>query len=346
MNYRALCPLALIIALAACPAYAHHAASLAFDTSLTTEIEGYVADFSFSNPHINITLVVTDESGTASEWVATGPSVPSFRRRGWTDEMIEEGQYVRLVGRTARNGVPMILIETEDVEGGRLIELDPADGSLVRVLEGSRPDQTPADLVKPELKLSDGRPNLSGTWLGLPARGRVRPAAPQLNETGQALQLRFDPTNDPAYTQCEPPGFIRVVHGGQSVRLTQTNDYVLLESEGNGTRRFLYLDGRSANTDAHTPFGHSVARYEGNALVVETSQLPGGLMSNRGNELSDMTTVVETYRRADDSEHAALQMELIITDPGHLAAPWEMSWRKLQTYDYEFAKLDCRLPQE
>ncbi len=47
---------------------------------------------------------------------------------------------------------------------------------------------------------------------------------------------------------------------------------------------------------------------------------------------------------ATDAEHAALQMSLVITDPGHLVAPWEMGWRKLQTYDYEFAKTDCRLP--
>jgi len=126
--------------------------------------------------------------------------------------------------------------------------------------------------------------------------------------------------------------------------VTQNDGYVILENEGTGTRRLIYLDGRAASSDEHTRLGHSVARYEDDTLVIETSHLLGGLSNGRGNELSDMTTTVETYRRGDDAENAALAMTLVITDPGHLAAPWELSWRKLQTHDYEFAKTDCRPP--
>lgn len=78
--------------------------------------------------------------------------------------------------------------------------------------------------------------------------------------------------------------------------------------------------------------------------MIETAQLLGGLSNGRGNELTNMTTTVETYRRADDADNAALGMTLVITDSGHLAEPWKLSWRKLQTHDYEFAKTDCRPP--
>lgn len=340
-------PLLTIVMLAASavyPAYGHHAATATFDTSQDMEIEGYVTDFSFSNPHINITLMVTDDSGAESEWVATGPAVAGFRRWGWTAGMLEEGQYVRLVGRKARHNGPMILMERADIEGGSLLELNPADGSLVRVLTGPKPDQTPGDLVIPDLKLADGRPNLSGTWLAVEPGSGPRAAPPQFNETGQALQDAFDPTQDPAYTRCEPRGLAGVITGIQSVRVTQADDYVVLENEGPGTRRLIYLNGQSAGSDEHTRLGHSVARYEDDALVIETSQLLGGLSNGRGNELTDRMTTVETYRRADDAEDAALQLTLVITDPGHLAAPWELSWRKLQTHDYEFAETDCRPP--
>ena len=72
--------------------------------------------------------------------------------------------------------------------------------------------------------------------------------------------------------------------------------------------------------------------------------LLGGLTNGRGNALSDAMTLVETYRRADDADNAALGMTVVITDPGHLAAPWELGWRKLQTHDYEFAAVNCRPP--
>jgi hypothetical protein len=126
--------------------------------------------------------------------------------------------------------------------------------------------------------------------------------------------------------------------------VAQSDDYVVLEHEGPGTRRLIYLDGREAKSAEHTHLGHSVARYEGDALVIETNQLLGGLSNGRGNELSDAMSLVETYRRADDADNAALGMTVVITDPGHLAAPWELGWRKLQTHDYQFADVNCRPP--
>lgn len=344
MIFRRLTAAAMLAATAVYPAYAHHAATATFDTSQDREIEGVVTNFSFVNPHVTITLMVEDDSGVEREWVVTAPAVAGFRRWGWTEDTLEEGQYVRLVGRTARHGGPMILLERADIEGGRLLEIDPADGSLVRVLTGPSPDQTPDDLLVPELTLADGRPNLAGTWLAVEPGSGPRPAAAQFNSTGQALQDAFDPTRDPAYTRCEPRNLAGDVTAIQSVRVTQNEDFVVLEYEGPGTQRLIYLDGRSASTDEHTRLGHSVARYEGDALVIETRQLLGGVTNGRGNALSDLTTLFETYRRADDAENAALEMTMTITDPGHLAAPWELSWRKLQTYDYEFAAVNCRPP--
>ena len=344
MTHRPLIATVAIGVMAASPVYAHHAATATFDTSQDLEIEGYVTNFNFVNPHVTITLDVEDENGVASEWVVTAPAVAGFRRWGWTQDTLEEGQYVRFVGRPARHDGPMILLERGDIEGGRLLEVSPEDGSLVRVLTGPSPDQTPDDLARPELALEDGRPNLSGTWLAIAPGEGARQAAAQFNATGQALQDAFDTTQDPAYTRCEPRNLVGDVTAIQSVRVTQNDDYVVLEYEGPGTRRLVYLDGREATSDDHTRLGHSVARYEGDALVIETSQLLGGLSNGRGNALSDQMTLVETYRRADDADDAALEMTMVITDPGHLEAPWERSWRKVQTHDYEFADVLCRPP--
>jgi hypothetical protein len=308
------------------------------------EIEGYIKEFRFINPHVTIVLMVTDDKGAVREWVATAPAVAGFRRWGWTRNMLEEGQYVRLVGRKARHDGPMILIERGDIEGGKLLQLDPDDGSLVRILEGPKPDQTPSDLVIPDLALSDGRPNLSGTWLAIEPGGGGARTVPKFNDAGQALQDTYDNLRDPAYTDCAAPGLVRSVTAIQSVRLTQNDDYVLLEQEGDGSRRLIYLDGRAPKRDEHSRLGHSVARYEGDALVIETSRLLSNTTSSRGHELSDRTTTVETYRRSDDAEHAALQLTLVVSDPDHLKESWSASWRKLQTHDYEFADTDCQLP--
>jgi len=344
MNFRSLLTTATLVLVATSTANAHHAATASFDTSISTEIEGYVTEFRFMNPHVTIKLMVSDADGGEREWIATAPAVAGFRRWGWTKDILQEGQYVRLVGRKARHDGPMILIQRADIEGGSLLELDPSDGSLVRILEGPKPDQTPDDLVAPPLKLADGRPNLSGTWLAVePGSGPGR-TFPELNDEGQALQDAYDPQIDPAYTHCEPPGLVRSLTGIQSVRVTQSDDYVLIEQEGDASRRLVYLDGRAAKAAERSHLGHSSARYEGDALIIETKQLLGGTSSGAGNALSDQTTTIERYERADNAEHAALQMTLTISDPGYLTDVWEAQWRKLQTHDYAFAETNCQLP--
>lgn len=344
MTFRAFLPAATIVFIIASSANAHHAASATFITTESTEIEGYVTEFRFVNPHVTIKLMVADENGVQREWIATAPAVAGFRRWGWTKEMLEEGQYVRLVGRKARHDGPMILIERTDIESGNLLELDPSDGFLLRILEGPKPDQTPADLIKPPLQHSDGRPNLSGTWLAVAPGSGSRRTFPTLNASGQALQDNFDPQLDPAYTHCAPPSLVRSLAGIQSVRITQNTDYVVLEQEGDASRRLVYLDGRAAKSADKSRFGHSVARYEGDALIVESNLLLGGTTSGAGNALSDQTTTVERYERADDAEHAAVQMTLRISDPGYMEGDWEVKWRKLQTHDYVFAATNCQLP--
>ena len=55
----------------AATAHAHHSAQAAFTTNVI-EVEGYVTEFNFTNPHVNIFFDVIDESGEMTHWMATG----------------------------------------------------------------------------------------------------------------------------------------------------------------------------------------------------------------------------------------------------------------------------------
>lgn len=323
---------------------AHHAATATFDVDLDMEIEGYVKEFSFRNPHITIKLDVTNEDGVVQEWTASAPAVAGFRRWGWTAEMIQPGQYVRLVGRKARHGGPMILIENPDINGGRLLEINPDDGSLVRVLEGPAPDQTP-DVEIPPLKLSNGLPNLNGTYLAIAGGSDLNVRSnPQFTDVGQSLHDSWDPTQDPTYTECAVQGTSRVIDAIQSVRVTQREDYVIIAQETNNSQRLIYLDGRGPSSNMHTAIGHSTGYYDGDAFVVETSHLLAGPVNGRGNILSDQTTIVERYTRSDDANNSGLAVDITYNDPINLKAPWKGGWRKLRINDYKFAETQCYLP--
>jgi hypothetical protein len=145
---------------------------------------------------------------------------------------------------------------------------------------------------------------------------------------------------------CEPPGLVRQAGSTpHPIRVTQTDDQVILEYEEYGGRRVIDVEGRGPESDALTRLGHSVAHYDGDTLVIETTQLLGNYTGPLGNPLSDQTVTVETYRRMDDPNiGAVLAMEMVVTDPGHLTAPWTLTWQKFSTPGYEFIEVDCRVP--
>lgn len=346
MRYKECLPVYLLAALGMIPAYAHHAASATFITTETTEIEGYVNEFLFKNPHVNLILTVTDESGAETPWMVTAPATAAMRRWGWTEETLQEGQYLRLHGNPSRDGGPMMLLEGRALREGEvvIVELDPTNGSIIGPVVGT--NQIERRTVESlSLTRSDGRPNLTGTWLGGDPGSSGR-TSPPLSEAGKAMQATYNSATDPAFTECQAPGLVRTVMTIHATEIEQHDDHVVVRYEGGGAGRVIYLDGRGPETDEHTRLGHAIARYENGALVVETTQLLSRLTSQAGGLLSDQYRTIETYRRADDPERGPLlEMNIVITDPVYLDGPWEMTWRKpYAADDYDFTGVDCRVP--
>jgi len=329
----------------------HHSVVAPF-TNEEIQIEGVVTEFNFVNPHVNVILNVTDENGMETLWMATTQAPDNLRRTGWSPDSIQIGQFLRVTGMKSRQGRPMILVERERLDDGGIVELNPADGSVVRALSGSsdRINDGPAlGQIAIPLNLSDGRPNLSGYWAKHPSV-RARNASPgrntpPLNDNAILIQASYDPADDPSYTECAAHGLVRQASSAKPVRITQYTDRVVFQYEEGAAQRVVYLgEGRSNANGNKTGLGESIARYEGEMLVVESDQLLGDLTSWRGNTLSDQHTIVETYRRADDDIGAALEMTMIVTDPTVLTGLWNINWKRYYAAEYEFTEVDCRLP--
>jgi hypothetical protein len=329
-------------------ALSHHSARAVF-TDEDIVIEGYVTKFLFKNPHISVYLDVVGDDGKVSEWQGTGPATPSLHRQGWTAEILREGQYVRIRGKKGRNNRPMVLLAGPEITAGTaIVELNPEDSSVIRIVGGRSGDRVaePTVTETTELRLPDGRPNLNGKWFGgLRAMITDQKTLP-LNEAGEALQAAFDPINDPTFSECSgDPGLVRQATSILPQRITQNNDHVLFEYEGFAGKRVIYLGEGEPESDEHTHIGHARARYEGDALVIESTQLLANLTGTDGNELSAQTTTIETYRRFDNGGSGpVLELTMIVTDPGHLYEPWTVITRKDYAPDYVFAGRDCQLP--
>lgn len=324
--------------------HAHHSFAATFTDNMIT-VEGVVERYKFVNPHVMVYFNVVDENGLKTQWVTEGLSATTMLRRGWKRDSITVGDTIRVTGSSTRNGSPMV--STDSLEF-----IDPLTGTVIGS-PGEEAAQSTATSTTP-MQRDDGHPNLSGAWRRIIPGRPDDPTGAFFNEAGALLQAAFDPVNDPQ-VQCEPPGLVRQAAATpHPMKLTQYDDHVVLEYEEYGSVRTVYFDDRAVKNEAQgdssqgdslSHLGQSVARYEEQKLIIQTSGLLANLSGTNGNALSDQASTVETYyRNIDDKDGSSITMEMVITDPGHLTAPWTLNWQKYFVEGHQFIENDCEVP--
>ncbi len=147
--------------------------------------------------------------------------------------------------------------------------------------------------------------------------------------TAAALKtFPLDPADDPGFLRCEPWGLARQMFAPHQLEIRQRgNDRIEFRYGEWDARRTIDLDGRKRpSNQAPSRFGHSVGRWDGEALVVETS----GIAANIAPWLvrhSDKLRVTERFTRSQDGK--ILQLTATIEDPETLREPLVLKkiWR-------------------
>jgi hypothetical protein len=114
---------AVAVILFAGPMFAHHGAA-AYDTSENTTLKGTVVEFDFINPHCQLFLNVTDDSGKVVKWDGEFTNPGTLHRRGWTKEMFKPGDQITMIGNRAKNGANVL----------RVLKLEMSDGKVITAL--------------------------------------------------------------------------------------------------------------------------------------------------------------------------------------------------------------------
>jgi hypothetical protein len=180
-----------------------------------------------------------------------------------------------------------------------------------RSINESIPPMTPAGEARMKLNIpARGRP------LGEPLNGehwgRVRAVIPALS-------------NDPMMT-CNPPGFPRLVLDPEPVEFVQTSGRLLQLFQWTRTLRELWTDGRTLpageNLDNIGPawYGHSVGKWEGDTLVVQTVGLDDrAWIDIFGYPKSTEARFEERYKRVAPN---TIEMRMTMWDPKYYTQPW------------------------
>ena len=117
--------------------------------------------------------------------------------------------------------------------------------------------------------------------------------------------------------------------------IIQTTNYVLIYAEVVHDARIIQLEKRPPPDHVRQWMGYSWGRWEGNTLVVETTNFHP-LHTLRGIYPTDDLKVIERFTRVDEE---TINYEFTVEDPTTYTEPWggEMDFRKFDDVLYEYA---------
>jgi hypothetical protein len=303
---------AITLALAA-PALAHHSAA-AFNTQQTVTVTGTVTQYRFANPHVYITLQVRKDDGSTSSMEVEAGAASVLNALGFNKDSVRIGEIVTIVGNPGRRNPDALLL-------GR--DLHKRDGAYVPLNIASKSAY--------EARVNATASSIEGTWFPSFREfggflGSTRKW--QVTEKGKAAMAA---NNDPAATtqkDCIPIGAPALMFYPVASTITVEKDRVLLNVDWMDTERVVYLDGR-AHPPASRTFlhGHSVGRWDGKTLVVETTNFREHAMG-LSTSLPSSTQKKVTERFTLGADGKTLVYSGTVEDPVYLAKPgeWTGTW--------------------
>lgn len=187
-----------------------------------------------------------------------------------------------------------------------------------------------------------------------PPNGRIPPLTPAAQEAQRARQqaqqarrkqlngIEAEWTTDRSnYDRCislGPLGSLTPKIYNSGNRIVQGPGWVAFQNEMIHETRVIPTDGRSGPSAAYKAWmGHSVGRWEGETLVVETRNLKPESMIN-GHPLSDEGVLIERFTRIAPD---ILEYKMTVVDPKVYTAPWTLMMPLPRDDSYGFYEYAC-----
>jgi len=313
-------------------ALAHHSAA-AFDQQKQVTINGTIKSYKFANPHVQLLVTVTKDDGSKVDMDVEAGAASVLNGLGFTKTSLKIGEVVTITGNPARESPAQML-------GKDLYKK--SDGSYLPLFIGSKSVY--------DSKVNAVATSIEGTWFS-PMRSftGVMGAAGRwpVSEKGKAARAAANP-NVTSQADCIPVGepTVMVYPVANSIKIEK--DKVTIKTDWMDTVRTVYLDGRKHPAPAQTFLhGHSVGRWDGKVLVVETTNFkehPSGL----GMTLPSSTQkkLVERFELGEDGK--TLKYSGTVEDPVYLSAPGEFSaaWEYRPTMPFSNQKCDVQIARQ
>jgi hypothetical protein len=190
------------------------------------------------------------------------------------------------------------------------------------------PDGTP-NLTAPAPRLPNGKPDLYGIWEPTPKY--VRNLAADLKDDAVPMQawaeavykdrLSGARSREEPDANCLPQGVPKIDAAPAPYKFINMPNGVAILYEAFTQWRQIFTDGRPAPVDPNpTWFGYSTGRWDGDALVVETTGFNGKVWLDQvGHPTTDALHVTERFTRKNLGQ---MELQITIDDPKAYTKPW------------------------
>ncbi len=315
------------------PVFAHHAAAGIYERDNIGEIEGVISSVFWRNPHVRLDVTRIGENGEEEVWEVEFGSVNTVERIGVNRDRVKVGDRIRVSGRMGRDGLTAMFAGSITLPNGEELPLQAGVerryGLTATALEDAR--NVDAELRSDIFRvwLPSERPNTGAGFTEYP-----------LTDAGRSASAAWDPAEDPAL-RCIPPGLPTAMDNPYPMAFRDEGaTIVMLLEEWDGVRT-IFMNG--TGEPAQPRMGHSVGRWEGSTLIVETTDIGWRYIDDLGTPQSEDAVIDEHFTLSEDG--TSLAWEARITDPVNFTEPVVMEGVWVWVPGHEIKPFNCALPE-
>jgi hypothetical protein len=357
--------LAIALVVLAAPTWAHHGIGR-FDPTRELNVEGKLTGLDFVNPHSYVHFDAIDANGALIAMQCEMRAATVLRRSGWSPDMFVPGVAIKIHGRPHRDDPHYCYADTLTIGDSPTLERYQQLGQLSGNAAASRAADRP-------LRLASGKPNLAGDWaqeqyiMARPPQGPANLVPESLVEAVQAGRVAM--ADVPSHGWFPPP--VTLTAAGQAAsdalrdlppernprlscqitsvlfdwvfdgtinRITQSDDVITMEY-GRGLTRTVHMDlAAHPSRIAPSRAGHSIGRWDGDTLVVDTVGFEPGSLAGAVAHSAELH-VVERFTL--DPATLALRREYVAYDPVYFGSEY-VSGDTVLPADAPFAVDACK----
>lgn len=311
-------------------AVAHHSTIGFYDPERIMEITGVLKSVSMRNPHIRFVVTVTGPEGEEVDWNVESASLSTLQINGLDQDFMRLGERISVAGQASRRNRPEMSASNVLLEDGTEVML---------LLRGdpyfTRPDGE--DLLDPvfdESVTTNAQQDADGIFRVWSSVVTDRESFPIFKGdyplTADAERERDN--WDPASTNllgCYEKGMPLLMITPLPVEFVQTDDDILMRFQVDDAVRVIHMGDNDAPPDEPLFLGYSTGRWEGDSLVVETSNISATEFDGMGVFQSSEIALVESFTLSED-EHR-LDYRLTVHDPATFSRRFDLTkywaWR-------------------